>query len=122
MNNAGLNGYIYDFSVDYDAISVDDIPDFLFIFNALKRVSVKYQECKIRPEILNVNSNKSFFYGYNIKVYKCSSSCNNINDPYAKLCYPDVVKNVNIKVFNVVSTNNKKDIEDGIKLVNLNLD
>ena len=25
MKNTGLNGYIYDFSVDYDAIAVDDI-------------------------------------------------------------------------------------------------
>ena len=25
MKNTGLNGYVYDFSVDYDAIAVDDI-------------------------------------------------------------------------------------------------
>ena len=25
MKKAGLNGYVYDFSVDYDAIAVDDI-------------------------------------------------------------------------------------------------
>ena len=27
MKNTGLNGYVYDFSVDYDAIAVDDILD-----------------------------------------------------------------------------------------------
>ena len=27
MKDAGLNGYVYDFSVDYDATSVDDIKD-----------------------------------------------------------------------------------------------
>ena len=27
MKKTGLNGYIYDFSVDYDAIAVDDILD-----------------------------------------------------------------------------------------------
>ena len=27
MKNTGLNGYIYDFSADYDAIAVDDILD-----------------------------------------------------------------------------------------------
>ena len=27
MKKAGLNGYVYDFSVDYDAITVDDILD-----------------------------------------------------------------------------------------------
>ena len=27
MKKTGLNGYVYDFSVDYDAIAVDDILD-----------------------------------------------------------------------------------------------
>ena len=27
MNDTGLNGYVYDFSVDYDATDVDDIKD-----------------------------------------------------------------------------------------------
>ena len=37
-----------------------------------------------------------------LKVNKCSVSCNNINDPYAKLCVPDVFKNINVKVFNLM--------------------
>ena len=31
----------------------------------------------------------------------------NINDPYAKMCGPDVVKNLNVKVFNLMSGTNK---------------
>ena len=27
MKKTGFNGYVYDFSVDYDAIAVDDIKD-----------------------------------------------------------------------------------------------
>ena len=27
MKKTGLNGYVYDFSVDYDAIRVDDVLD-----------------------------------------------------------------------------------------------
>ena len=27
MKKTGLNGYVYDFSVDYDAVAVDDILD-----------------------------------------------------------------------------------------------
>ena len=50
------------------------------------------QECKRRPEIINVNSDEPVFYPFNIKASKCSGSCNNINDPYAKMCVPDVVK------------------------------
>ena len=29
MKKTGFNGYVYDFSVDYDAIAVDDILDSL---------------------------------------------------------------------------------------------
>ena len=69
------------------------------------------QECKIRPQIINVNSNEPF-YPYSIKVNKCSGSCNDINDPYAKLYVPDVVKNKNVKVFNLVlRTNETRHIE-----------
>ena len=65
------------------------------------------QECEIRRQIININSNKPLFYPYSVKITKFSGSCNNINDPYAKLCIPDVVKNINVKVFNLVSITNK---------------
>ena len=62
---------------------------------------------KVRPEIINVNSNGPIFYPFSIKTSKCSASCNNINDPYAKICAPDVVKDLNIKVFNLMSRTNE---------------
>ena len=64
------------------------------------------QEFKIRAEIININSNEPLFYPYSIFVNKRSGSCNNINNPYAELCVPDVVKNMNIKAFNLMSRNN----------------
>ena len=64
--------------------------------NPLKCASMKDQQCKIRPEIINVNSDEPLFYPYNVKINTCSCSCNNINNPYAKMCIPDVVKNINI--------------------------
>ena len=65
------------------------------------------QSKRQRPEIVHVNSNEPVFYPFSIETSKCSSSCNNINDPYAKLCIPDLVKNINIKVFNLMSRNNE---------------
>ena len=73
----------------------------------LKCVSMTNQECKVRPQIVNVNSDEPVFYPFSIKTSKCSGSCNNINDPYAKMCVPDVVKNLNVKVFNLMSTTNE---------------
>ena len=66
------------------------------------------QECKLRREIVNVNSDESAFYPFSIKTSKCSDSCNNIIDPYANLCVPDVVKNMNVKVFNLMSRTNER--------------
>ena len=65
------------------------------------------QACKVRPEIINVSSNEPVFYLFTIKTSKCSGSCNNINDPYAKICVPDVVKDLNFKVFNLMSRTNE---------------
>ena len=42
-------------------------------------------------------------FRFSIKTSKCSGRCNNINDPYAKLGVPDVVKNFNVKAFNLMS-------------------
>ena len=65
------------------------------------------QECKVRPQVVNVNGDNPTLFPFNIKTGKCSSSCNNTNNPCAKVCVPDVVKNLNVKVFNLVSGTNE---------------
>ena len=65
------------------------------------------QECKIRPETVNVNRDEPVFFPFSIKTRKCSSSCNNINDPFTKLCVSDVVKKINLKVFNLMARANE---------------
>ena len=47
------------------------------------------------------------FYPYSINVNKCSGSCSNINYPYPKLCVPDIIKSINVKVFNLMSRINE---------------
>ena len=65
------------------------------------------QECKVRPEIVNVNSDEPVFHPFSTKTSECSGSWKNINDPYAKLCVPDVGKSMNIKVFKLMSRTNE---------------
>ena len=67
----------------------------------------KNQVCKVRGEVINVNTNDSVFYTFSGKVNKCSGNCNNISDPYARLCVPDVLENINRKVFNLMSWSNQ---------------
>ena len=46
-------------------------------------------------------------YSYNIKVGRCIGSCNNITNPYSKFCLPDIIKNVTVKVLNLISQQNE---------------
>ena len=75
--------------------------------NSLICISMNNQACKVRPEIINVNSNEPWFYLFSIETSKCSGSCNNINDPYAKIFVPDVAKDLNVKVFDLISRTNE---------------
>ena len=56
-----------------------------------------------RTEIINLNNNEPIFYLYSIKINRYKGSCNTINDPFAKICVPDQIKNTNVKVFNLMS-------------------
>ena len=62
----------------------------------LSRISMSNQECKRRPQIVKCG-----------ETSKCGGSCNNVNYPYVKICVPDVVKNVDVKVFNLMSRINE---------------
>ena len=100
MKKTGLTSYVYDFSADYNAVTVDDIKDIhnylmkknniveIQIFklikkvfflgltilsnftNALDCISMKNRECKVRSEIININSNNPMFYHFSIKINK----------------------------------------------------
>ena len=78
----------------------------LFSCNALKFFSMNNREYEVRPEI-NINSNELSFNPYSVRMSKCSRSCNNIDNSYAKLCVPEVSKNMNVKVFNLISRTNE---------------
>ena len=43
----------------------------------LSCISLKNQECKVRPKIVDINSNSPIFYPFSIKVNKCSGNCSN---------------------------------------------
>ena len=80
--------------------------------NTFEYVSIKNQECKVRPKIVYINSNNPIFYPFSVKINKCSGNCNNINNPYARICVPGAVKNLNVQVFNLIAlTNGTRSIE-----------
>ena len=69
---------------------------------ALECVSVVNQKCMPRPKILDVNEGvgEALFYPYNVLVNKSSGSCNTLENPVVKICVPNVIKRVNMQVYN----------------------
>ena len=68
----------------------------------LSCISMSNKAWKVRPEFINLHCNESLFYPFSIKTSKYGGSFNNINDPYAKICVPDAVKDLNVSIqFNV---------------------
>ena len=68
----------------------------------LECVSVVNQKCTSRPKILDLNEGvgEALFYRYNVLVNKCSGSCDMLDNPMAKLCVPNIIKRVKMKVYN----------------------
>ena len=65
---------------------------------------MKNQDCKVRELIIN---NDYMYYPYSVKVNKCAENCNNICNPYSRVCVPDIIKNISVKVFGLISWKNK---------------
>ena len=69
---------------------------------ALECVSVVNQKCMPKPKILDVNEgvDEALFYPYNVLVNKCSGSCDTFDNPMAKFWVPNVIKRINMQVYN----------------------
>ena len=61
-------------------------------------------------------------YFFSIKTCKCSGSCNAIDGQYAKMCIPDVIKNLGVKVFNLMSRTNETRYIEWHEIVSVNVD
>ena len=64
----------------------------LLAVTPLRCISMINQECKVRAEIVNVNSNEPVFYPFSIKTSKCNGSCNNMKDPLQKCVFLMLLK------------------------------
>ena len=71
--------------------------------NSLKCISFKNEECGVRKVIID---NDHMIFPYKIKLDKCVGSCNDVENTYFKVSLPDIVKNVSVKVFDLISQQN----------------
>lgn len=72
----------------------------------IKCISLDNQPCQTRPAIADINSNE-FFYPFDNSVNKCGRSFNTFDNPYVQVCVPNKARNMNVKVFNLISRVNK---------------
>ena len=72
--------------------------------NSLKCISLKNQECKVKEVVVK---SEHMTFPYDIKVSSCSGNCNNITNPNAKVCVPDIIKTVTVKMFDLMTLTNK---------------
>ena len=77
------------------------------VSDRLKGVSLNNQPCQIRPTHIDVNSNEPLCYTFDVSVNRCGRTCDTFDGPYAQICVPDTVKNINVKVFNLISKVNE---------------
>ena len=70
----------------------------------IKCVSLTNRPCEVRPTLVKINSNESFFDSFTVSVNKCGVSCNTTDYPYAQVCLPNKMKNMNLKLSRVNET------------------
>ena len=68
--------------------------------NSLQCVLIKNEECKVREVII---STEYMLYPFSIKVDRCNGNCNNISNPYYRVCVTNVIKNITAKAFDLMS-------------------
>ena len=62
-------------------IGLTILSNFINASSSLSCISMKNQESKTRPQVINVNGDEPVFFPFSIETSKCSGSCNNINYP-----------------------------------------
>ena len=75
-----------------------------FLQNSKNCILLKDQKCDVKKVIVD---NDYMTFPYKINIERCIRSCNNLTNPYSKVCFPDVIKNISVKVFDLISQQNK---------------
>ena len=79
----------------------------VLLLGTIKCVFLNNQPCKARPTLVNMNSDETLFYLFAVNINYYGGNCNTINDPYARVCFPNKLNIVNVKLFNVMSEVNE---------------
>ena len=68
-----------------------------------KCVSLNDETCMVTTTLIDLNSAELKYYPFLISLDKCNGSCNVLS---SKICVPKETKDINVKVFNVITNKN----------------
>ena len=75
--------------------------------SATKCVSLNNEPCMIRPFLINLTHDEIKYYPFLIKLDKYNRNFNPVNDLSMRICVPSKTKDVNVKVFNMITKGNE---------------
>ena len=68
-----------------------------------KYVILNNRPCQTRATRVNINSTKTIYYPFTLSVHKWGITVNTIDDPSVQVCVPSKVKDMNVKVSDLMS-------------------
>ena len=74
---------------------------------ATKDVSLSDKSCIVKPTLTDLNPVEFNYYPFMVSLDKCSGSCNAAVDLSTKLCVPNKAKDLNLKIFNMITRINE---------------
>ena len=76
----------------------------VFLASSINSLKCILMKSKVREAITN---NEYMLYPYTINTNRCNGNCNNISNPYSRGCVPNIVKNITLRIFDLMSWKNK---------------
>ena len=69
---------------------------------AIKSISRNNQSFLVKPTLIDLNLGEIHSYPFLISMDRCDGSCNTVKNPFGRICVPNKMEGVNLKVFNTI--------------------
>ena len=68
----------------------------------IKCISLNNQSCLVRPTLIDLNPGELYYHPVTITPNRCDGSCNTTKDPFGRICIPNKMEDVNLKVLEMI--------------------
>ena len=70
---------------------------------AIKCVFLINQQQRDRSMLIDLNLDKPLYQSFSISINRRDRSCNTVDDRFGRICLPNKIKDMNLKVFNTIN-------------------